>query len=51
MRIPAFIIEHPVEGLIGGVLLLIVLFFGSTDRHGAEAAAPADSSAQIAGRL
>jgi len=51
MRIPAFILEHPVEGLIGGVLLLIVLLFGSSDRQAGDVAAPADSSTQIAGRL
>jgi len=39
MRIPAFILEHPVEGLIAGILLL-VLVFGSADRHAAEAAKP-----------
>jgi hypothetical protein len=51
MRIPAFIIEHPVEGLIAGVLLLALLF-GSADRHAAEVAAPAPGHAQIAaGRL
>jgi hypothetical protein len=37
MRIPNFILEHPVEGLIAGVLLLVLLF-GSADRHAAEAA-------------
>jgi hypothetical protein len=36
MRIPNFILEHPVEGLIAG-LLLLVLLFGSADRHAAEA--------------
>ena len=40
MRIPAFIIEHPFETLIAGVLLLALLF-GSADRHAAEVAAPA----------
>jgi hypothetical protein len=35
MRIPAFIIEHPLEALIAGVLLLALLF-GSADRHAAE---------------
>ena len=39
MRIPAFIAEHPLEGLIAGVLLLALLF-GSSDRHAAEVAAP-----------
>ncbi len=37
MRIPTFIVEHPVEALIGGVLLL-VLVFGSADRHAVETA-------------
>jgi hypothetical protein len=40
MRIPAFILEHPVEGLIAGVLLLALLF-GSADRHAAEVSLPA----------
>jgi hypothetical protein len=39
MRIPAFILEHPVEGLIAG-LLLLALLFGSADRHAAEVAVP-----------
>ena len=39
MRIPVFILEHPVEGLIAGILLLALLF-GSADRHAAEAAKP-----------
>ena len=26
MRIPAFIVEHPLEGLIAGILLLALLF-------------------------
>jgi hypothetical protein len=45
MRIPAFILEHPLEGLIAGVLLLVLLF-GSADRHAAELAktAPAHDS-------
>ena len=37
MRIPSFILEHPVEALIAGVLLL-VLVFGSADRHAVETA-------------
>jgi hypothetical protein len=37
MRIPTFIAEHPLEALIGGVLLL-VLIFGSADRHAVETA-------------
>ena len=40
MRIPNFILEHPLEGLIAG-LLLLVLLFGSSDRHAAETAQPA----------
>jgi hypothetical protein len=39
MRIPAFIVEHPLEGVIAGVLLLALLF-GSADRHAAEVATP-----------
>jgi len=37
MRIPTFILEHPAEALIAGVLLL-VLVFGSADRHAVETA-------------
>jgi hypothetical protein len=42
MRIPAFILEHPLEGAIAGVLLLALLF-GSSDHHAADVqtAAPA----------
>jgi hypothetical protein len=48
MRIPAFIIEHPGESLIAGVLLLALLF-GSADRHAAEVATPdQERGAQIA---
>jgi hypothetical protein len=51
MRIPAFISEHPVEGLVAGVLLLALLF-GSADRHAAEVAAqPNDAKVAAAGRL
>jgi hypothetical protein len=46
MRIPAFILEHPVEGLIAGVLLL-ALIFGSADRHAAEVDAPAAQVAAV----
>jgi hypothetical protein len=35
MRIPTFILEHPLETLIAG-LLLLVLVFGSADRDAAE---------------
>lgn len=37
MRIPAFLIEHPIEAVIAGALLL-ALVFGSSDRHAAEMA-------------
>jgi hypothetical protein len=37
MRIPTFITEHPVEALIAGVLLLVMVF-GSADRHAVESA-------------
>ncbi len=47
MRIPAFIAEHPVEGLIAGVLLLALLF-GSADRHAVEVATPVQNHAQVA---
>ena len=47
MRIPAFIIEHPGESLIAGVLLLALLF-GSADRHAAEVAAARDHGPQLA---
>jgi|GEM_PF-965112 hypothetical protein len=47
MRIPAFIVEHPVEGLIAGILLLALLF-GSADRHAAEVSAPSQGHAQLA---
>jgi len=35
MRIPAFLVEHPIETLLAGVLLFALLF-GSADRHAAE---------------
>jgi hypothetical protein len=47
MRIPAFIVEHPLEGLIAGILLLALLF-GSSDRHAEEVAAPTQNHAQAA---
>ncbi len=46
MRIPAFLIEHPLETLIAGVLLVVMLF-GSSDRHAAEVAAQ-PPAAQVA---
>ncbi len=49
MRIPAFLVEHPIETLLAGVLLL-ALVFGSADRHAAEVdkgpQGPAIASAQ-----
>ena len=42
MRIPAFLIEHPIETLLAGVLLFALLF-GSADRHAAEVAKGAQS--------
>jgi hypothetical protein len=51
MRIPGVVLEHPVEVLIAGALLL-ALIFGSSDRHAAEVAAPAaqgQMAAQLAG--
>lgn len=49
MRIPAFILEHPVEGLIAGILLL-VLVFGSGDRPATDSAKAAPTVA-IAGKM
>ena len=46
MRIPAFIVERPLEALIGGILLLALLF-GSADRHAAEVAQPSSGHGQI----
>jgi hypothetical protein len=46
MRIPTFIHDHPLESLIAG-LLLLVLVFGSADRHAAEMAKAAPG-AQLA---
>jgi len=46
MRIPAFLMEHPLEALIAGVLL-VALLFGSSDRHAAEVAAQ-HQGAQVA---
>ena len=48
MRIPTFIFEHPVEGLIAGILLLVLLV-GSADRHAAEAAKPSQTTQIAAG--
>jgi hypothetical protein len=44
MRIPTFILEHPLEALIAGALLLVMVF-GSADRHAAEVAAPGEQLA------
>ncbi|HET7083915.1 MAG TPA: hypothetical protein VFI23_04035 [Rhizomicrobium sp.] len=48
MRIPTFILEHPLESLIAG-LLLLVLVFGSADRHAAEVAKTAPATQLVAG--
>jgi len=48
MRIPSFILEHPLEALIAGTLLL-VLVFGSADRHAAEIAKPLPGAQLAAG--
>ena len=37
MRVPTFILEHPLESFIAGLLLLAMLF-GSADRHAVEVA-------------
>jgi len=52
MRIPNFILEHPLECLIAGVLLLVLLF-GSADRHAAEGAktGPAGTKIVAAGKM
>ena len=44
MRIPARIIEHPVEALVAGVLLLVLLF-GSADRNTADVRTSAGTAA------
>ena len=51
MRLPAFILEHPLEAFVAG-LLLLALLFGSADRHAAEVA-KGGHAAQLAaaGRL
>jgi hypothetical protein len=43
MRIPARILEHPVEALLAGMLLLALLF-GSADRNAAEVRTSAGTS-------
>jgi len=50
MRIPSFILEHPLETLIAGLLLLVMLF-GSADRHAAEVAKSAPHRASAAAQL
>jgi hypothetical protein len=47
MRVPVFILEHPMEGMIAGILLLVLLF-GSTDRRAAESSISLTPQAQIA---
>jgi hypothetical protein len=51
MHIPTFILDHPVEALVAGVLLLVMVF-GSADRHAAETAkAVPDAHLAAAGSL
>ena len=50
MRIPAVFLDHPVEVLIAGALLL-ALIFGSSDRHAAEVAAAPTMQAQMAAQM
>jgi hypothetical protein len=47
MRIPAFVMEHPVESLIAGVLLLALLL-GPNDRYSVEAARASHGVSQVA---
>jgi hypothetical protein len=44
MRIPARIVEHPIESLVAG-LLLLALLFGSTDHSAQKAQAPSQVAA------
>lgn len=46
MRIPAFLIDHPVEALVAGVLLL-ALVFGGADHHAADAAHASQDDAKV----
>ena len=51
MRIPAFLVEHPIEALLAGVLLL-ALIFGGADRHAAEVAKGVQGSQiAVAGKM
>ncbi|HJT43002.1 MAG TPA: hypothetical protein VJ750_05815 [Rhizomicrobium sp.] len=51
MRIPAFLLEHPVEAAIAG-LLLLALLFGSADRQAAEMVqAPPASRLAVGGQF
>jgi len=45
MRIPAFLLDHPIEALVAGVLLL-ALVFGSADHHAAEVAKASQNGAR-----
>jgi len=47
MRIPARIIEHPVEALLAGALLLVLLF-GSADRNAVDVRTSAGTPAPVA---
>jgi len=50
MRVPAFLIDHPLETLVAGVLLL-ALVFGSSDRHAAEVATQNGPQSVTAARM
>ncbi len=50
MRIPAFVLDHPVEALVAGVLLL-ALVFGGADRHAAEIASQPDAKIAASARM
>lgn len=50
MRFPAFLIDHPLETLVAGVLLL-ALIFGNADHHAAEVASQNGPQNSIAARM
>jgi len=45
LRVPARILEHPIESVIAGLLLLALLFVSSADPR-ADASTPAGPAAQ-----
>ena len=50
LRLPARILEHPVESLIAGMLLLVLLF-GSADRKAAEGASQNGPLPAVTGKV